>query len=376
VASFAGNIGDNASHLGLRDLLGDVLTEPCSFTQLEIRRFYRNYARADKRSFDDDFAREANAHDLVLIGGGGFLDFWVENSATGTTLDIEESVLEGIVPPLVISSVGSHPHRRVPPDNISRFRRFLDYLLARPRTRIALRNDGSRRVIADTLGNGYADQLPTILDNGFFFTPGVNYPRICESPYIALNIGWDQIAMARSHEAAPSTGWIYDELQIVVQQLIDKSGYQIVLVPHIYKDLFGISELLSRLDDFDVRSRVLVAPHVQGDKGCLYVMSVYQNADLVLGMRFHANVCPRTMGCNSYGLAALPRVSAMFESIGESDRTVRIEPGFSAQVLERVAQPSAAGPISTPEFAQLRTDSIEFYREAFASLTDRDHASP
>lgn len=88
LASHYGNIGDNASHLGLYNIFNEINFIKYEIEKLEIRRFYKNYSLPDKLFFDSDFIRYANKFDLLIIGGGGFLDFWVENSQTGTTIDI------------------------------------------------------------------------------------------------------------------------------------------------------------------------------------------------------------------------------------------------------------------------------------------------
>ena len=69
IASFNGNIGDNASHIGLRNIL-KTLGVIATIDQIEIRRFYKNYSLFDKQSFDEDFVKMANQYDLVVFGGG------------------------------------------------------------------------------------------------------------------------------------------------------------------------------------------------------------------------------------------------------------------------------------------------------------------
>lgn len=343
VASFVGNIGDNASHLGLRYLISDVCDTPILRTQLEIRRFYQRYSRHDRARFDDSFAEQANAHDLVVFGGGGFLDFSIEGSSTGTTIDIDEAVLGKIRTPIVISSVGCVPHQAIPPGNVERLRRFLDLLLDRGDVVIGLRNDGSADAMQSHLGGEYA--LETILDNGFFFRLSDVAEPLTKNPYIAINVATDQIAMSTALRAGASINDVYGEIAIIADYILNDTDHDIVFVPHIYKDLQGIAEVLTRIDDFLVRTRIAVAPHVQGDAGCQMLMSVYAQAELTLGMRFHANVCAVAMGCEVVGIAALPRIAAMFHSIGRGDHAVLTEPGFAQQIIERLrALDLSAGP--------------------------------
>lgn len=70
VASFIGNIGDNASHAGLYNIL-DKFSEPYLVDCVEIREFYLNYKAGPIKIFDESFVSCANKYDLVVIGGGG-----------------------------------------------------------------------------------------------------------------------------------------------------------------------------------------------------------------------------------------------------------------------------------------------------------------
>ncbi len=51
IASFCGNVGDNANHYGLRKKLSYIFPENVVYDELEIRRFYKNYDGKDKLFF-------------------------------------------------------------------------------------------------------------------------------------------------------------------------------------------------------------------------------------------------------------------------------------------------------------------------------------
>src|SRR5690606_38727268 len=138
--------------------------------QLEIRRFYKNYTLGDKLNFDFEFAKFVNTYDLLIIGGGGFLDFWIPDSQTGTTIDWSDEFISKLSVPILITSVGAMPHKPIPDGNIEKFRKFIDRLLAREKTIIAVRNDGSLGAITEYLGKNYAERITQVLDNAFFFT--------------------------------------------------------------------------------------------------------------------------------------------------------------------------------------------------------------
>src|SRR5690606_6675629 len=125
------------------------------------------------------------------IGGGGFLDYWLPGSRTGTTIDIDPELIKSIKVPTLITSVGCVPHKPVPPENLQRFRNFLDSLLANPKVKLSIRNDGSVDSFRFEVGDSYLSAIPEIIDNGFFYSVPGEVPRLFPKNYIAINISFD-----------------------------------------------------------------------------------------------------------------------------------------------------------------------------------------
>lgn len=337
VASFTGNIGDNASHLGLYNVLKTVLGDRLDIEQIEIRRFYKKYSLADKKNFDLEFTQKVNAKDLLIFGGGGFLDYWVPNSETGTTFDMSDEILDKLIVPTLFVSVGCMPHQPVPEGNIDKFHHFLQKVGSKKNMRIAVRNDGSILEIKRLFGGEFEGTITEILDNGFFYEPSLKFNcRLLEKPYIAINTTLDQLTMKNRMIGNINYSQLREELLSLLQRIIDETGYSLVFVPHIFKDLQAFRELLEGMNDFYIRSRVAIAPYLQGDYGCNYLMSVYNQADSILSMRFHANVCPLSMGKRTVGLAALDRVVHMYNSIGKSSDCIPVNEKFADKVYKKL----------------------------------------
>lgn len=335
VASFTGNIGDNASHLGLYNVLKTILGDRLDIEQIEIRRFYKKYSLADKMNFDLEFTQKANAKDLLIFGGGGFLDYWVSNSETGTTFDMSDEILDKLIVSTLFISVGCMPHQPVPEGNIDKFHHFLQKVGSKKNMRIAVRNDGSILEIKRLFGGEFEGTITEILDNGFFYEPSLKFNcRLLDKPYIAINTTLDQLIMKNRIIGNINYSQLKEELLSLLQRIIDETDYSLVFVPHIFKDLQAFRELLEGMNDFYIRSRVAIAPYLQGDYGCNYLMSVYNQADSILSMRFHANVCPLSMGKRTVGLAALDRVVHMYNSIGKSSDCIPANDKFADKVYK------------------------------------------
>lgn len=333
IASFQGNIGDNASHIGLRFIL-DQFFPRYHMETLEIRRFYKQYQGGDKRFFDQDFVDFANKFDLLLIGGGGFLDYWVPNSHTGTTLDIPLTLLNKLSVKTLICSIGSKPHKDIPDGNIEKYREFLSLCHEKDNINIAFRNDGSIETVSHDIGKRYTADIPEILDNGFFYQMTAKHNAFPIKHYVAINITADQILMKNQEQGPIDVDLYYQKLCHVITNIIEDKRLNVVLVPHIYSDLNAITKLQSLLPDQYMRNSLFVAPCVQGDAGTDYIFSIYKNAKAVLATRLHANICNLALGCPVVGLVALDRVKYLYSFLNADHQAVSLNGEFVAPVIK------------------------------------------
>ncbi|ASK35490.1 hypothetical protein CEK62_14450 [Alcanivorax sp. N3-2A] len=369
VASFIGNIGDNASHCGLYSILHSVLGDNASIEQQEIRKFYKNYHDADKLAFDLDFVDHANRFDLLIIGGGGFLDYWVPDSATGTTIDIDQRALDALTVPLLITSIGCFPHKEVPAGNLQRLEAFLDQIRERDNTRIAFRNDGSVANLHREFRGKYQGAFGEVLDSGFFFEPEIQAPMMPVPSYVAINVSDDQLDMLSQQHGPIDKHAYYQELSLLIEHFSHHQNKHVVLVPHIHGDLKAIFSLLEGQNDFLKRKKISVAPCIQDVAGANLVFSVYQHSELVIGSRFHANVCSLALNANTIGMAVLDRVSHLYQSLDMADSVVQPTPGFADRVIGKASDYERGNlRINENEIAQQKNRTTEFYQEFFARI--------
>ncbi|MCI5090788.1 polysaccharide pyruvyl transferase family protein [Phaeodactylibacter sp.] len=335
IASFIGNIGDNASHSGFHNLIGQELRQKLEFNQIEIRRFYQSYSRLDKQLFDESFAKLSNKHDALLIGGGGFLDYWIKGSQTGTTLDISLEILEQIKVPIIIGSVGSLPHHDVPKENFRKFEKFLQYASNRDNLHILLRNDGSKTSLRNTFGEDLIENMPEILDHGFFYEPPKNDLVLKKiKPYVLINTTVDQLEMINKNKNL-SIAEFTKQIRRVIIHLLKTTEYNIVFIPHIYKDIYGFMQILENVDDYFIRSRIQIAPYLQGNAGAETLFNLYRYSELNICMRFHANVCSLAFNQPTVGLAALPRIENVHKNL-DSHNYVNLNEGMAETIIKNL----------------------------------------
>lgn len=369
VASFAGNIGDNASHIGLYAIL-DQLFPRYTIKKIEIRKFYKNYQGSDKQSFDKDFVEYANKFDLLIFGGGGFLDYWIEDSETGTTIDISPYLVGKIQVPTLLTSMGCMPHKEVPNGNVKKFVNFLDALISNRNIKIAFRNDGSLSFLKNDFDDEYSKIIPEILDNGFFYRCAINANFPVKRNYAAINITEDQLFMKSVYRQDINIENYVNSIAKIVDYICHEKELDVVFVPHIYSDIKAIYEVFKKLTSYVVRERVSIAPCIQFDEGANYLFSIYKNSDLTLASRFHSNVCSLAMGVPVIGLATLDRVKYMYDNMDASRCYVSPVSDFHFQVRHMIDRLLAdKNPFANDVAANLlvkKKESLAFYSSSLA----------
>lgn len=362
VASFTGNVGDNANHNGTRQTLAENSIYEFSYTETEIRKYYQNYTASDSLAFDDEFVTIANDHDLVLIGGGNFFELWIEDSVTGTTIDMTKEIVDKIDTPIVFYGLGCDPHKGIPGDNKEKFEDFLSHILGSDHCLVSVRNDGSLSHIERIFGKEYAKRVKKVPDGGFFTeVDDRNHPQINQSETtIALNVATDMPELRFPREKSNSHSYerFIDELAEFIDEMINElDDLHFVLMPHIYSDITAISDVLIRVDDINRRSRVTMAPYLSGDGSERYIFDIYRKADLAMGMRFHTNVCSIGQNTPTIGLVSYPKVGDLYEiELGLQNRIVDVRKnGFKNELTELTQESLCNASIIEEEYDEICT---------------------
>lgn len=332
LASFAGNIGDLANHTGARLMFAKHLDFGLSVTELEIREFYWK-----QRSFDEEFIRYANSFDLLIIGGGNYFELWVQNSATGTSIDISPGLLAALTVPTVFYSLGVDTGQGYTQQAASRFRAFMSEVLSRESMFACVRNDGSSLALQDVLGKPSASKIPMMPDGGFFALEKKDLrverdPSVCS---VGVNLAGDMLERRFNGEISYKT-FLEDMARAFTTLLDAKDNLEFELIPHIWRDVSLIADLLPLIPDKFIRRRVSIAPLIPVKAGLSYFLNRYNQHDLVLGMRFHSNVCSIGMNTPTIGLLNYPQVAMLYEELQLQDRLVDVRRVGFGDDIERM----------------------------------------
>lgn len=81
------------------------------------------------------------------------------------------------------------------------------------------------------------------------------------------------------------------------------------------------------------------APYVTGSEGARYMFGLYRQCSLILGMRFHANVCALGMGIETIGLNNYTQIEFLYEELGYAERCFGVRsPGFSIALRKLILE--------------------------------------
>lgn len=343
VASFTGNIGDNANHTGFRANLEKHIKSEVEYTDFEIREVFWKH-----KAFDQSFVKLANQHDLIIIGGGNYFELWVENSETGTSIDISLELLNEINNPIVFNALGVDPAQGAKEESLYKFRKFLDYAIESPSILLSCRNDGSYKTLTELVGIKYAQAFHHIPDSGFFTTVKDTYhPELeLDKKNIVIQIAGDMLdtRFPKRNESDNSFSDFVDGMAKYIE-MINNEQVNFVLVPHIFRDLSVIHSILDKLPDNIRRANVSVAPYLVGQKGQDYIFDIYKKADLVLGMRFHASVCGLGLGTPCIGLVNYRQIDELYNELGLKSAKVDVRLNGFHELLFKLSKKVLGGEI-------------------------------
>lgn len=369
LASFNGNVGDIANHVGFWNLFKKYITYNVDVTYLEIREFYKSWGL---RRFDEEFVNTVNGYDLLVIGGGNFFDVKWDYSRTGTTLDIPDILLEKISVPIVFNGLGVDYNPEYCPDIAKeRFESFIQYINSKPdRYVFSLRNDDSVMLIKEYFNKSLLSNNIQIPDGGFFTSAReyIHSEIPTDKTVVAINIAKDRMKDRWGDEERYKL-YCEEFSHFINMSLKQNDSLHFVFVPHIPSDLQAISDVLSDVYDYNCRRYISISPYINGiTTPGDYIVDLYRKSDLTIGMRYHANICSIAMKTPTIGIVTLNKHIELYKNIGFEDRLFDVNHfPFAENLYQRMI--SSLGNKTTKQeqsirlLERLEKESITYYEK-------------
>jgi len=292
------------------------------YTEFEIREtFWGN------KSFDAEFVEFANTFDLLIIGGGNYFELWVDKSRTGCSIDIALEDLRNIRVPTLFNALGVDPGQGASESSLNKFRSFLDVVIEKPNMLLSCRNDGAMQTLQEMVGQKYANAFYHVPDAGFFTQVASQYhPELRQGKKnVLIQLAGDMLDQRFPNLGGQDISYemFLQELTRLIVALVERDVH-VILVPHIFRDVDVIAQLLDVLPDKLRRNNIAVAPYLSGVSGQDHIVDLYKSVDLVLGMRFHANVCSMALGTPVVGLVNYLQIERLYQEMSMTDYMVHV----------------------------------------------------
>lgn len=350
LASFNGNIGDNANHMGTRFVFARYLPYQFEYTPLEIREFFW-----EQRQWDEDLIRYINEFDLLMIGGGNYFELWVSRSRTGCSIDLPPALLQRITCPILFYGLGVDAGQGVPDQCREHFSDFFSAILDNDRCLVAVRNDGALETLRQYFPEMPLGAVVKVPDGGFYYAQAAGLTKVQSRPNVGqrtvvLNLAGDMLETRFPPSSSDNSNGIdYDTFNLhmanlLTSQLRRHAEHTLVLVPHIWRDLEAIFRLLELIPDDLRRSRIRVAPYITGYAACNELFRYYFVADVCLSTRFHANVCPIAMGTPTIALANYSQIHYLYRELSLTDQLVTVNEKKFCEHLEKLFENAISFP--------------------------------
>lgn len=336
IAAFDGNVGDIGQILGFRQQLMQNTKLEIEFTNLEIREFYYSWGM---RRFDDDFIGLANKYDVVIFGGGNFWSVDWKQSPNGTTLGLSIDSLKKIKTPIWFNAIGFDDGLNFMQDKLNDFIEFLSYITSEDRFFVSVRNDSSYELLMKYTKTDVLDKVVIVPDGGFFIKPydyGNHVELSANKKNIVINPAGDMEAI-RFSSGYTANEYLADFGKGLRDLLENFSDINLVFVAHHHDDLRYISCLINLLSDWDRRRRVSVAPFVPNWGRADYVFDLYKKADIVIGGRFHSNLCAIAQGTPTVGILSYHKHKYIYKKYGLQNRMLEVDKGEVVLLKEKIS---------------------------------------
>ncbi len=336
VASFNGNIGDNANHNGLRANIRKILGEGILFTEIEMREFYQSWNNRDFNS--SNFINLCNKNDLVIIGGGNFFELKWNYSSTGTTVNLSKTTLEKIKTPILFFGLGCDINKGVNSENVQKFDCFLNYITNSNQFMVTIRNDGSYETLENLYGYKYLNRVQKVADGAFSFKPKELSINLMDSDrrIMGINVVCD-MKHIRFNKNLSYRDFINGLSDVLNRFLKKHNNYDLMFFPHIYSDVEAISDVVKMMNDRFRRSRITIAPYLSGENSENIIFGLYKKCDLILGMRFHSNICGIAQNIPTIGLSSYNKIIDLYGELNLNDRVVNVnEMGFERNLSKKI----------------------------------------
>lgn len=181
------------------------------------------------------------------------------------------------------------------------------------------------------------EHIAEVPDGGFFVKPQHFDVHIESNPNfrsVVVNPAGDMINVRFGSDIAEN-----EYLNIFAEQLralLDEHhDIEIIFAAHHHDDIRHINAIVGKLQDWHRRRRISVAPFIPNWRRAEYIFDLYKSVDLVIGGRFHSNVCAIAQGTPTIGILSYHKHKYIYEHYSMQEQMLEIDKGEISMLNNR-----------------------------------------
>ncbi|MGJ3236011.1 polysaccharide pyruvyl transferase family protein [Marivirga sp.] len=280
-----------------------------------------------------------NKSEHIIIGGGGlFLPDTNKNDKSGWQWPISADLLEQITSPISLFAVG---YNYFPGQTPNEF--FISNLnaIVRKAKFVGLRNSGSIKAVKNLIDKNLRDKIvfqpctTTVIRQ---LNPKL--PAKLKSKNISINMAFDRY----EKRFGSNIYEILDQVALALKKL-EKMGYRIQLTGHLQED----NKFRILLDKHNVSYQTHVLQFMTPNE----VYQFYNEMEIVIGMRGHAQMIPFGLNCKIITLSTHNKMKFFMDDLGTPELSVDLKVNFSS-IKDRILKS-----------VDLLINEDEFYKDIF-----------
>ena len=233
-----------------------------------------------------------------------------------TSANIPYDIVDKITVPFYFYALGVDPGMGVTEKGINKFINWVEYVSKKKNFYLSIRNDGALETLKKHFPTGFYKNFTHLVDGGFLVDTSKIVTKTANPliKYIGINIAGDMLDIRFNGELTYKN--FISKFSDYLCKILEKNeNYNIILIPHIFRDYNCIFDILKEVQDSFRRERIDVAGLFQGNVGMLKTINSYNKCSIVLANRFHSNVIGLVLEKTVLGLYNYRQISDLYNEL-------------------------------------------------------------
>lgn len=327
------NVGNGALTDGLERLLEEDLGRSVAFR----REAWDDYTFGVK-PFDSAFVDVINRADAMIVGGAVALNGQPHYGNAGMRFDLPQELWAKVERPIVFYGLSHRHWPGQPYHHADKLQWALDHILGRDDMLFAVRNDGTRAWLQETLGVA-SERMHVVPDPGVFVRAETDVASH-EFADGRLNVilALNDEDRTRRYGSDDARSKVISGIAKAIERLLAEWDANVVIVPHYFDDFRMAADFIEACRP-QLAHQCMTATGLAGLAGSRQFYGRYLKADLAISMRVHSMSPCIGLGVPMIPLVTQARMTDFLADCGLADLAVdALAPGLAERLFNAIVR--------------------------------------